>query len=60
MGRMGSITMHGQLSLSGSRLLPSPGIKNRDRKPYDPGKYTGKIKQVEKSGFGETLTLHSE
>ena len=35
-------------------------IKHRDRKPYDPGKYPGKIKQVEKSGFGETLTLHSE
>ena len=26
MGRMGSITLHGQFSLSGSRLLPSPGI----------------------------------
>ena len=25
MGRMGSITLHGQFSLSGSRLLPSPG-----------------------------------
>ena len=25
MGRMGSIMLHGQLSLSGSRLLPSPG-----------------------------------
>ena len=25
MGRMGSITLHSQLSLSGSRLLPSPG-----------------------------------
>ena len=26
MGRMGSITLHGQFSLSGSRSLPSPGI----------------------------------
>ena len=31
MGRMGSITLQGQLSLSGLSLLPSPGMYTHDK-----------------------------